>query len=68
MQKTNEKRDAKKEVMCFLGQDWKIYCFDGELPPRLYEEVIPIIKKKRKKRKKGFDRERLRTIQRRISE
>jgi hypothetical protein len=63
MQKPSEKRQngrtEEKEViafpgrdgMAFLGMDCKLYIFDGEQPPRLYAEVIPVIRKR--KRKKG---------------
>jgi len=59
MQRANEKRQnaspKEKEVIAFLGRDCKLYIFDGELPPRLYAEVIPVIKKR--KRKKGIARD-----------
>ncbi len=68
MQRTNEERYAhakEKEVVCFLGQDCKLYYFDGIKTTSDYDQMFPIVKKKRKKRKKGFDRETLRTVQRR---
>lgn len=58
MQRANEKRQnasPKKEEIVFIGQDAQVYIFDGELPPRLYSEVIPVIKKR--KRKKGIARD-----------
>ena len=47
-------KKVDSDAIVFLGREGKVYLFDGELPPRLYSEEIPIIKKR--KRKKEFPR------------
>jgi hypothetical protein len=57
MCKAHEKKEVDMERFVFLGNDSKVYIYDGKSPPKcLTEEGIPIIKN-RKKRKKGFYRE-----------
>lgn len=66
-QKTNSNAQEKKEVsgFIFFGQDGRIYEADGVTPPVCLSvacdpatwDLPHVYPKKRKKRKKGFDRE-----------
>lgn len=56
MQKANEKRHAnakEKEVIVFLGREGKVYFFDGEICSEYYEQIIPIVKKRKKRKKES---------------
>ncbi len=56
MQKPDEKKHAQaqeKEVIVFLGLEGKVYFFDGEIVSDVYERVIPIIKKRKKRKKES---------------
>jgi broad-specificity NMP kinase len=48
--------EAKEEVSLFVPSNAYAIIFDSEPPKEVFERIIPIIKK-RKKRRKGLNRE-----------